>query len=554
MGYIWALFVLQFHVARHALTGGKLLAYFIVGFVATGAIVFAIGLGWLFHEAGKGWLSEQSRPITLLAFNLLMLVYAMGWFWGLVMEVQRSDVIDVRKMLHFPVPLSVVNAINFLVSLVGLTTLFYVCGAAGLCVGIWRATGAGLPAYVLAAGSFYFLSASWAYYLRGLLVVWMEDKRRRRLLLTVLPFFFMTVGFAPMMLTNLLVEDRSTEAVAAWLSAPAQLIWIERSSFLHPGGQLSLAMASILTGEGPYWIPLSALWGLGALGYFLGYRTTLHYSHGLGGERSGGALPTGEKRSPWTARKLPLLHEETAALAQAILLNFSRHPQVRTMLLAPVGLVILLAAASSRSFVFGQELGLPVVAIVWPFLMFGGVFFNLFGMDQRGFRTLLLLPTPRHRILLAYHLALVPLAGGMGLCFALFGSWYFGLGAETTFVSVVQIVQLFLNFSLVGSFVSIFAPMAVGRNMMRKQQGRVLLVALLMPLVVSVLVMPTALCLFIDGFASRWGLVDFPVAPLLSLALVGITVVAYPFFLRQAGDLLMVREQRILARLLNTAE
>lgn len=349
-------------------------------------------------------------------------------------------------------------------------------------------------------------------------------------------------------------QIKNSEEIIAWLSAPEQLAWVEWCSFLHPGGMFSLALTSVFTGEGYYWMPLALLGLLGALGYYLGYRTTQRYGYGTQVKSSAKEAPVGKRRTPWTARELPIFNLETTALAQALFLNFARHPQIRTMLLAPIGLVILLAIASSRSFIFGQEMGLPIMAIVWPFFMFSAIFFNLFGMDQRGFRTLLLLPTPRHRILLAYHLALFPLAGGMGLGFALFGSWYFGLDFETTLVSLLQVLQLYLNFSIVGCFVSIYAPMAIGRNMMRRQQSRALLVGLLMPFVVALLVLPTALCLFIDGIASGWGLMDFPLAPVISVLFLAITIGAYPFLMRQAGDLLMLREQRILATLLKTAE
>jgi len=553
MAYARALFILQFHLLRHSLTQGKLVAYFIAGFVITGAIALAAALAWGCYLLGGQWLPGQPRPMFLLIFNALLLLYAVGWFWGLVMEVQRSDLIDIRKMLHFPVPLGTVNAINFAVSTVGFTSLFYIGGAAGLLLGLSGATGRGLLAGGLAAGIFFFVSSAWAYYLRGLLAFWMEDKRRRRFLLTVLPFVFMAIGFAPMMLGNLFAGRGDHGAVAEWLSAPEQLVWIEWSSFAHPGGQLSLALSAAVTGEGHFWIPTALLLALGLWGYRLGYRTTLRYGYGSQVAKSSPSARYGPYQIPWTARRLPLLQEETAALAQALFLNFARHPQVRTMLLAPIGLIILLAVADGRSMAFGQELGLPIVAILWPFFMFSGLFFNLFGMDQRGFRTILLLPTPRGRIILAHHLALFPLAGGMGLAFALFGSWYFGLGPQTTLVSLLQVLQLFLNFCLAGTFVSIYAPMTIGRNMMRKQQSRVLLVGLLMPAVVALLVLPTALCLFIGGFASRWDFVPFPVAPVLSVFFLALTLAIYPLAIRRAGDLLMAREQRILATLQKTA-
>lgn len=560
MAYLRALLILQFHLVRHTMTRGKLVAYFILGFLIMLALAAAGVLAWFCFLLGSTWLPEQPRPAVLLSLNLIMVVFTIGWFWGLVMEVQRSDVIDIRKMVHFPVPMALVNAINFLVSLIGFTSLFYVAGAIGLLLGLsWSAGESSFPSLVifhrasLPALAFYFLAASWAYYLRGLLVVWMENKRRRRLLLTIMPLLFMVIGFTPMALGNALSGVDGAEELVNWLSAPEQFYLVDWLSMCHPGGLLAMALTAVATGQGFYWLPVGLLLILGAFGYHLGFKTSVRYGYG---EQHAGAAQINaaiHAKPPWTARTLPLLHAETGALAQALFLNLARHPQVRTMLLAPVGLVIVLGIASSRSVVFGQEMGLPIMALLWPFFMFSGMFFNLFGLDQRGFRTMMLLPTPRHRVLMAYHLALLPLAGGMGLIFSLGAAWYFGLGAKTTVLFVLQIAQLFLNFSIAGSFISIYAPMTIGRNMMRKQQGRVLLVSLLMPLAVAILVLPTTVCLLLDGLASHWAFIDFPIAPLLSCFFVGVTLAVYPLVLRYAGDLLMLKEQDILAKLTKTA-
>lgn len=555
MGYVWALAILQFHLMRHSLTGGKLVAYFIMGAMAAGALFFAGGLAWLFYYLGAAWFPEQPRALTLIALNLLLLVYFIGWFWGLAMEVQRADVIDVRKMLYFPVPLAIINAINFLLSLVGLTSLLYAASAMGLLIGIREATGAGFIAGAGAAAAFFFAAAAWAYCLRGLMTVWMENKRRRRLLLSILPIFFMGAGFLPMLITNTLGDGRATESTIRWLLEPAQFIWIERVSLLSPTGWFALALTRVVTGEGPFFEPLAALTAFGLAGYYLGYRLTLRYCFGanLPSGKARAANPAA-RRAPFTARRIPGLSEETAALALAAFLSFTRHPQMRTLLLAPIGMIILLAIANSRSLFLGQELGLPVIVIMWPFFMFSAFFFNLFGMDTRSFRAIMMLPVARHRVLLAYHLALLPLAGGMGLLFALLGAWFFTLDLETIAVCLLQVLQLFLLFTLAGSFVSIYAPFAMGRNMMRGQKSRSLLISLLMPLIVALLMLPTSICLLIDGIANRWGLVDFPVGLILSAALIVLTLSVYPFALRHAGDLLLLREQRILATLQKTAE
>lgn len=555
MGYLWALAILQFNLMRHAVTGGKLVAYFVMGCVAAGVTCFAGALGWVLYVLGSGWMADQPRELVLLALNLLLLIYLVGCFWGLAMEVQRSDLIDVRKMLYFPVPLSIINAINFIISLIGIIPLLYAASVSGLLLGVHSVTDSGLVAGAVAAVTFFFSISAWAYCLRGLMTVWMENKRRRRLLMSILPLFFMGAGFLPMIMTNTLGTGHGGANTLGWLMEPPQFVWVERLSALLPTGWFALALTRVITGEGAYYAPVLALALFGVAGYHLGYRFTLRYcfasSSGSGFSRK---LDSASKKTPITARRIPGLGDETAGLALAAFLSFTRHPQMRTMLLAPLGMIVLLAVANSRALYSGQSLGVPAIVILWPFFMFSAFFFNLFGMDPRGFRAIMMLPVPRFRVLLGYHLALLPLAGGMGLVFVLIGAWYFSLGYQTILVCVLQVGQLFLLFSLAGSFVSIYAPFAMGRNMMRGQQSRSLLVGLLMPFVIALLMLPTSACLLADGFARQWGLGNFPVGIMLSAGLLVFTLATYPFTLRHAGDLLLIREQRILARLQKTAE
>jgi len=324
--------------------------------------------------------------------------------------------------------------------------------------------------------------------------------------------------------------------------------------FWLPTGWLALALTALVTGKGPVLWPLLALLCTGVLGYHLGFRMTKRYCYDADQNARGPKKRAAIAKAPLTARTLPWLSEDTAALALAAFLSFTRHPQMRTMLLAPLGMVILLLVMNSRAIFTGQHFGLPVIIVVWPFFMFSAFFFNLFGMDARGFRAMMMLPTPRHRILFAYHLALLPLAGGMGLVFSLLGAWFFSMEIETAAVTLLQVVLLFLLFTLAGSFVSIYSPYAMGRNMMRGQKSRSLLLAIVMPFVVGLLVLPTTLCLIADILATKWGLVSFPAGIALSLVFIAATLAAYPFALRHAGDLLMLREQRVLAALQKTAE
>lgn len=550
MRYLLALLLLQFHLARNTMTRGKLVAVFLIGAVVTGALLFSGVLGSFFYLAGAAWLPRQPHTMQLLLLHLLALLYVLVWFWSFAFEMQRSDVIDIRKMLHFPVPLAAINLLNFVVSLFTFPSLFYIAGAAGLVAGIGSARSGGYLAGFLAATTFFFAVSAWGYCLRGQMAVWMADKRRRRIVLSVLPALFMATGFLPLLLSQS-IAGHSADALMRWLAAPEHQAWVDRASQLLPTGWIALALAGMGHDRASAAAPIAGLAALGMLGYHRAYKTTLRYCFDAGQNQAPGVAAG--RKLPLTARAIPGLAEDTAALAIAAFLNFARHPHMRAMMLAPFGIIILLAALKGQSAMSGRDLGMPILVVMWPFFLFSSFFFNLFGADTRGFRTIMLLPIPRHRVLLAYHLALLPLAGGLGLVFALGGSWYFGLPPVTAATALLQIVLLFTLFALAGSFLSIYAPFAMGRNMMQGQKSRSLLMTIVMPLVIGLLLLPSGLCFAADAIAARWGLENAPAGIALSCLFVAMALAAYPAALRHAGDLLVTREQRILETLQRTA-
>jgi len=197
--------------------------------------------------------------------------------------------------------------------------------------------------------------------------------------------------------------------------------------------------------------------------------------------------------------------------------------------------------------------GWPVFFMVWPLIAMFSIFTNLFGLDHRAFRTLMLLPVPRHRVLLAYHLALLFIAGGIILFGTVFAGWYFAFNVRTNAVMLMQAIQVFLLMTIAGSYFSIYGPSTVARNVTQGARPGAL-ISLLMPFVFVLIMLPSTLCVLLDGFLSKWLPAVFPVGLALSALFLAITLAGYPMVLRHAGDLLHVREQRILDALIRTAK
>ncbi|MBI2433305.1 MAG: hypothetical protein HYV26_10575, partial [Candidatus Hydrogenedentes bacterium] len=289
----------------------------------------------------------------------------------------------------------------------------------------------------------------------------------------------------------------------------------------------------------------------------LGYRSTVRYYTGASrGRVTGAPVPKAARRTRvLTGRRLPGFADDTASLCYAAFLSYLRHPNIRMLLIMPVCLGLFFL------FVYGSEWGekagrggqwLPYFVLLWPFLNFGYILLNVFGIDRESFRAMVLLPAPRHKYLLAKNVALFPFVGGLSLFFIVLGTALTAPGWRTTSVALLQVFQLYLLFCMVGNFTSILFPYRIHGNAMRGQTNQpiMILVGLVSMVVVALIMLPSTLCLLIDEVMKS----SFPYGLVVSLGLLTFTVFAYVFSLRHAGDLLLEREQRVLETLVRDRE
>jgi hypothetical protein len=402
---------------------------------------------------------------------------------------------------------------------------------------------------------------AWAYYLRGMLAILMEDKRKRRLVLTLIPVLFIVLGQLPGLLSQVM--------------------------HMHPqGGAASMDDQTVLRGIvwghlvfPPAWLPMG-LWALGKqglsqamplggglvmmtlAGLALGYRATLRHYTGVGKpvaalrtKRETGAASKPAK--PVTLRRLPFVADDTAGLTWSFFTAYRRHPNIRLQMIMPLvfGLFLLFMY---RAGAYGGRMNddrawLPVAALIWPYLNFGVFLFNAFGADGSAFRGLVLLPTPRRRFLVAKHLALFPFVGGLAVLFVGLGAVVAGTQPYIAVLSLLHVVCLYLLFCAVGAWMSVLIPYRVGRDAMRGKGDRstIMMLGLASMLVVGVLSLPTALCLSLDRLAAvLWKWHGFPMSLPATLLLLGVAILVYRVSLTHAGDLLMERETRVLASVL----
>ena len=107
---------LRWRLSRNQFVRGgqvnKVMAILGVAVLATGAI--AAGVGGVVGGVFAGW--KAPAPVLLIIWDAVVFAFLVFWFTGLMVEIQRSESIDLPKLLHLPVTLSQVFVFNYVAS------------------------------------------------------------------------------------------------------------------------------------------------------------------------------------------------------------------------------------------------------------------------------------------------------------------------------------------------------------------------------------------------------------------------------------------------------
>ena len=187
-----------------------------------------------------------------------------------------------------------------------------------------------------------------------------------------------------------------------------------------------------------------------------------------------------------------------------------------------------------------------VVMVLFMLLQLVG---NQFGCDRDGFRGLVLLPTPRDRLLFGKNLALLPLAAAVALIPFVVVSIFAKLSFVVVLATCLQFAAAFLLFCTIGNLTSILSPYRIAAGSLKptKQSWQTTLVMLglygLFPLFSLPVFIPPALGWVAHQFAG------WPAAPVHLLAALGLLtafLLLYRLTLQPMGRLLQRRETNIL--------
>ncbi len=506
---------------------------------------------------------QDVDPLALLAtWDVISCAFVFMWMIGILTEIQRSESIDISRLMHLPVSVKQIFVINYVVSHLTFSIVLLVPGMVGLGVGLMLGRSWRMGLLLLVMTSLIFAVTAWTYCLRGWLASLMSNPRKRRTVIAVITFAFVVIAQLPNVFTQTMGNRRRKPRIVQTEPnhiqtedqppAPAQKrmpraiqIAHETVPFLWVGHSArSLAQGHVL----PALWRAAVLFGLGILGLNRAYRLTIRFYHGQTRTRPAKARQTRTKvttsdRTPFLERTIPGVPQEAAVLALASFRSMARAPEIK-MQLATQSLMLLffgVMALMRHSGAVSDTLK-PFVAtgaVVFTFFSLSQLMFNQFGFDRNGFRSYLLWPTPRHYILLGKNLSFLPIALIIGITLLAILTVSKRLPLLLVGCSLLQLMAAFLLISTISNITSVLMPYRVGHGSLKPTKTRPLTTVMIVlssfgfPLLMApVLAIPVA-----GYFLNRAGwMTPESSVPLLSAMLLGLSMFCYRRTLPPLGE------------------
>ena len=575
-----AILWLRWRLTHNQLTRGGGLNAALASVAGVMLVLIGLGAGLAAVLIGATALKQASALKVMLVWDGAVLFTLFFSLIAVVTELQRSESVDLTRLLHLPIGLRQVFLFNYLVSLVSPGTVLLAALLLGLTTGMVFSQGPQLLLALPLVLAFVFMVTAWIYCLRGWLLALMVNPRRRRSIIMWLTLAIIFLGQSPQLINILVQRKARAERLAQQATATAGQETNPPETKQERQKKYWAGVTDMAAKAHPWvpllWLPngvrglaagefLPAMWGgvgmaaLGCLGLRRAYRATLRFYRA---EES--AKPSRPKAAPkagakparnWIEIRLPWLPEDTAGLALMQLRSMTRAPEVRMMLALGLFMAIFLPAMllwrGGRVGTF-PEAGKPfmgTIAVVMILFTLLQLVCNQFGCDRDGFRSLVLLPTPRERLLFGRNLALLPLASTIALIPLVAVSWLAELSALVILATVLQFFAAFLLFCTIGNLASILVPYRIASGSLKptkqawQTQVAIMVVHMLFPMLISVVFIPPAIGW---GVARLGWLPATPVNLLGSLLLVAVFAGGYWFTLRPLSRLLQRRETKIL--------
>jgi ABC-2 type transport system permease protein len=575
---IWLRWRLTRNQFRRGGQVNAVLSIFAMVVLATAAIGAGVGgvVGGLF----AGW--KAPSLVLLIIWDAVVFVFLVFWFTGLMVEIQRSESIDLPKLLHLPVTLPQVFVFNYIASHFSPGMVVALPAMLGLCAGLIVGAGPVMVLLVPLVLGFVFMVTAWTYCVRGWLAALMVNKRRRRTVIVWVTIVFVALCQLPNLVFNSsLFRQQITSAQRANRKHAKG-----RAASNRQQGALELP-ESALQGHlvvPPGWIGYGAMrlkernpwptlgttaasWLIGVLGLMQAYRMTIRFYQGADGRAERKPVQPrapGRRGTLLVERRLPWLPDDAAALTLATFRSLTRTPELKMAFIMPVVMGAVLLSTRLTHF-HRSASGLPEswrgfaatgVATIAAFSI-APMMSNIFGLDRNGFRALVLLPTRRHYILLAKNLSCAPFGALIAVVLLTAAKFVAQFSWENYLAGLLQAGSAFLMFSLVGNVLSALAPyrLATGTLQAKKPKAITILAVFAMLLVLPLIALPMAVPSLLQLVCSMFDWVPWlPVNLVATLGLLAVTGGLYALLLPFEGRLLARREQKILQEVTEEVE
>lgn len=392
--------------------------------ITIGGVIFSVCLFVVALVVGLFTLGGASPVIVMTVWDGVIVGFLFFWMTGLMIELQRSELLSLDKFLHLPVSIKGVFLINYLGSLINLPTIAFLPGMIGFCIALVYTKGVALLGMFPLLAAFFLLVTALTHQFRGWLASMMTNKRRRRTVIAVLTLVFVVIAQTPQLInvyTQRWARQHTADAGAGLREALAEndralrealaendralaekkidnQQWAQQQQAIllknqanavqnvEEGWQQFEHWATIINMAVPLgWLPYSAMalcrgnvlpallvtsvmTLIGAASLRRSYRTTLRMY--LGKFTSGKARPMkvtapvkGEKPSvKLLEKRLPWVSEPTSAIAVASFRSVTRAPEAKLMLLSPIILAMVFGGMFFANPMEPPEFARPLMA------------------------------------------------------------------------------------------------------------------------------------------------------------------------------------------------
>src|ERR1039458_6605684 len=432
--------------------------------VGLGAFVLG-GICFVGALLGAAFGLAQASPTVIMGIWFGVTAgFLFFWMIGLLTELQRSETIDLQRLMHLPVALGQMFIVNYLVSHFALSIIIVVPVMLGLGIGLVIARGPEMVLLIPLALSMVFMITAWTYCLRSWLAAMMTNPRRRRTVIMGITFMFILLSQGPNLYFNVIhrqdlhsIQQSTTNQETRRTAEQEKLNQLLAAQKFIPPLWLPLGAQGLAEGRAlPALLGTLGCLGIGALGLRRAYRSTVRFYYGeTGGKGPARIKPAATSTAIVAPTKggsrflelhLPAVPEQAAALALATFRSMLRAPEVKIALGSSFLVTVIFGAMFFlRSPPHFPDTAKPFMAtgsIVFSMFMLVRFFVNQFGFDRDGFRALILSPANRRLILLGKNLAGLPASALFGILLLTLTSVRLQLPLLDVIATLFQLVTL----------------------------------------------------------------------------------------------------------------